>query len=352
MVTRKLSAPNSKLMAAALLQASSFPAGAGVADAPAMPFTSAQDLCDRLMQCGKTGHMLVGREDEPWAALLPFDMVSGRFSYEWCFALQTEIMGRGLDGIVVSLEGGMVVKVNKLHPSALKQCSTEECRRSMVAESEERFKKEVNYLLKHQNCRFVVPALPVMYVEGENSQRLGYLMPELKSLDKFEWPNESLALQVFRRLVAILCFFRKSKVVYSDFKPENILLQEVSGGDFVVKLNDFGFADKVGGDFLGGTDEYMPWKYLRAKRFGRSRPEYPPLDYALDTFAVRRIVLGMWGCDEVVFEVVSEVVKLRRIRPRKWLAGIMEWMELESLQLHGLEPTERGMMQEVSFSSL
>ena len=178
----------------------------------------------------------MGREDEDWAPLLPVDPVSGRFSHEWCFALQTEIMGRGLDGVVVGLEGGMVAKVNKLHRDALKQCSTEECRRSMEAESEERFKKEVDYLLKHQNCPFIVPALPVVYVEGENSRRLGYLMPELKSADKFKWPNNPLGSQVFWQLLSILCFFRKNQVVYSDFKPQNILVQEVSGGDFMVKI--------------------------------------------------------------------------------------------------------------------
>ena len=146
-------------------------------DFGAMPLASAQDLYERVMQDGKTGAMLVGREGEHWAPLLPVDPVCGRFGQVWCYALQTKIMGRGLDGIVVGLQGGMVVKVNKLHPSALRQCKTRECRRRMEAESEERFKKEVNYLLKHQNCPFIVPVLPVMYVEGENSQRLGYLMP-------------------------------------------------------------------------------------------------------------------------------------------------------------------------------
>ena len=330
MVTRKLSAPNSKLMAAALLQASSFPAGAGVADAPAMPFTSAQDLCDRLMQCGKTGHMLVGREDEHWAPLRLLGWV-------WRYMLQTEIKGRGLDGIVVGLEGGMVVKVNKLHRDALKKCGTEECCR-MEAESEERFKKEVDYLTENQDCPFIVPALPVLYVEGENSQRLGYLMPELMSADKFEWPNLPLAVQVFSQLLCILCFFRKSQVVYSDFKPENILLQEVSGGDFVVKLNDFGLVGTVGGEFKGGTEKYLHLDYFLAKICGGSHPEYPLLDYALDTWAVRRIVSGMWRNNVISFEAVSE----QSIRS----------MELEGLQLNVLEPNERDMLEELRGAAL
>ena len=266
-----------------------------------MPLATAQDLYDRLMQYGKTGHMLVGRESEDWAPLLPVDRVSGRFGPQWRYALQTEIMGRGLDGIVVGLEGGMVVKVNKLHPKELKKCETEECRRRMEAQSKDRFEEEVDYLLKHQDCPFIVPVLPVMYVEGENSQRLGYLMPELKSLDQFGPVNYgslnygSLGLQVLRQLVAILCFFRKSKVVYSDFKPENILVRELPCGLFEVKLNDFGFVGTVGGEFQGGTDKYMHNDYWIAKYFLRSHPEYPPLDYRLDTFAVHRILAPLWG---------------------------------------------------------
>ena len=282
-------------------------------DFGAMPLASAQDLYERVMQHSVTGDRVKGREGEHWAPLLPVDPVSGCFSHEWRFALQTEIKGRGLDGIVVGLQRGMVVKVNKLHPKELKKCGTEECRR-MEAESEERFKKEVDYLLRHQNCPFIVPALPVMYVEGENSQRLGYLMPELKSADQFEWPNGPLALQVLRQLVAILCFFRKKKVVYSDFKPQNILLQEVSGGAFEVKLNDFGFVGTVGGEFKGGTDKYMPWEYLRAKRYGGARPEYPPLDYALDSYAVHRIMFEMWGCNAATWRSAArELLELKEV---------------------------------------
>ena len=331
---QKLSAPSSTQMATALLQASSFPAGAGRADATTILFATAQDLYDRLMQYGKTGHMLVGREDEHWAPLRLLGWV-------WRYMLQTEIMGRGLDGIVVGLEGGMVVKVNKLHPKELKKCSTEQARRRMEAESEERFKKEIDYLWKHQNCPFIVPALPVVYVEGENSQRLGYVMPELKSADKFEWPNFPLALQVTRQLLSILCFFRKREVVYSDFKPENVLLQEISGGRFEVKLNDFGFVGTVEGEFKGGTDYYMHWDYLSAKRYGGARPKYPPLDYRLDAFAVRCIVFDMWGCTAVRLQVGSEMHRL------KWRSATRELLELEGLQLNGLKPNERDMLEEV-----
>ena len=292
------------------------------------------------MQYGKTGDMLVGWEDESWAPLLPVDPIYGFFGQAWCYAPQTKIMGRGLDGIVVGLEGGMVAKVNKLHRDALKQCSTEECRRSMEAQSEERFKKEVDYLLKHQNCPFIVPILCVVYMDN-NSQRLGYLMPELKSLDKFKWPSESVAFQVLRQLVSILCFFRKSQVVYGDFKPENLLLRELPGGAFEVKLNDFGFVGPVGGEFQGGTDKYMPWEYLRAKLLGGSRPEYPPVDYRLDTWAVHRIIFEMWGCNAVGLDIVSEALcATRRSAPG-------ELLELECLPLNGLEPTERDMMKEV-----
>ena len=306
-------------------------------DFGAMPLASAQDLYERVMQHSVTGDRVKGREGEHWAPLLPVDPVSGRFGRVWRYAPQTEIKGRGLDGIVVGLQRGMVAKVNKLHPKELKKCGTEECRRRMEAESEQRFKKEVDYLLRHQNCPFIVPALPVMYVEGENSQRLGYLMPELKSADQLEWPNGSLARQVLRQLLSILCFFRKSKVVYGDFKPENILLQEVSGGDLVVKLNDFGFVGTVGGEFKGGTDKYMPWEYLRAKRYGGARPKYPPLDYRLDAWAVCCSVFDMWGCTAVRFEVQGAT----------WRSAARKLLELECFKLHGLEPTERDMLKEV-----
>ena len=48
-----------------------------------------------------------------------------------------------MDGIVVGLDGDMVVKVNRLHPDALKTVR-QRSRRSTEAKSEERFKKEVN----------------------------------------------------------------------------------------------------------------------------------------------------------------------------------------------------------------
>ena len=331
--SRELSAPNLKLMATA------------------MPLASAQDLYDNLMQHSVTEDMLKGREDEHWAPLL----LPGGFRQVWRYALQKEIKGRGLDGIVVGLDGDMVVKVNQLRPKELKKCEAEECRRSMEAESKERFKKEVDYLLKHQNWRFVVPILPVVYVMGENSQLLGYLMPELKSLEKFPpkyyclyWygedksagdvpPSESMALQVLRQLISILLFFRKSEVVYSDLKPQNILLRELPGGRFEVKLNDFGFVGAVGGEFQGGTDEYMPWVYLDAKLFGGSQPKYPPLDYRLDAYAARMIVsdiCGLWGGDMVHLELLPEAMKLR-VTCREELREI------------GLEPDEVDMLREV-----
>ena len=303
-----------------------------------MLLASAQDLYDWLMQYGKTGDMLVGREDGPWAALRLLGQV-------WRYMLQTEIKGRGLDGIVVGLEGGMVVKVNKLDLKELEKCETEEGRRSMLADSEERFKKEVDYLLRHQNCPFIVPALPVVYVEGENSQRLGYLMPELRSADQFEWPNGPLALQVLRQLLSILCFFRKSQVVYSDFKPQNLLLRELPGGAFEVKLNDFGFVGVVGGEFQGGTDEYMHLDYFNAKICEGSRPEYPPLDYRLDTYAALFIVSKMCGFLMVSYDVVSKGLNLSRLM---WIRGTKDRMKLKGLQLHGLEPNEEDMLEELS----
>ena len=339
MVSRELSAPNSKLMATA------------------MPLATAQDLYDNLMQHSVTGDMLKGREDEPWAPLL----LPGGFHQVWRYALQTEIKGRGLDGVVVGLDGDMVAKVNKLRPKELKKCETEECRRSMEAESEERFKKELDYLLNHQNCSFIVPALPVVYVMGENSQRLGYLMPELKSADQFEWPNIPLALHIFRQLISILCFFRKSKVVYSDLKPENILLREVPGGGFEVKLNDFGFVGTVGGEFQGGTEEYLPWKYRVAKRLGGSQPKYPPLDYIVDTYAAGCVVFDICrlrgGC-VVDVGLLPEVGKLRvTCRELQAISGLefdeadMVWepwhqADIEQ-EMNCLEPSEKGMMQEV-----
>ena len=310
-------------------------------DATAMQLATAQDLYETVMQHSVTGDRLKGREGEHWAPLCLLHPVSGRFGQMWRFALQTEIKGRGLDGIVVGLKGGMVVKVNKLHPGALKQCSTEECRRSMEAESEERFKNEVNYLLKNQNCPFVVPVFPVVYVEYENSQRLGYLMPELKSADKVP-PSESMAIQVVRELLAILCFFRENKVVYSDFKPQNLLLQELPGGVFEVKLNDFGFVGTVGGEFQGGTDTYMHPDYLLAKFRGLARGAhvtYPPLDYKLDTYAFYRIVFDAWGYASVSIDLSPEVVNFQGL---KWCSRAFEEMELGPLG-----PDLRHMMEEV-----
>ena len=326
--SRELSAPNLKLMATA------------------MPLASAQDLYDNLMQHSVTEDMLKGREDEHWAPLL----LPGGFRQVWRYALQKEIKGRGLDGIVVGLDGDMVVKVNQLHPKELKKCEAEECRRSMEAESKERFKKEVDYLLKHQNWRFVVPILPVVYVMGENSQLLGYLMPELKSLEKFPpkyyclyWygedksagdvpPSESMALQVLRQLISILLFFRKSEVVYSDLKPQNILLRELPGGRLVVKLNDFGFVGPVGGEFQGGTDKYLPPPWAHPWDW-----EPPPLDYEIDTYAAHGIVLdiyALWG-HTILFEPPFEVVKFKFTR-----------LVFEQ-EIHGLEPNEVDIAREV-----
>ena len=74
------------------------------------------------------------------------------------------------------------------------------------------------------------------------------------------------------------------------------------------KLNDFGFAGTVGGEFKGGTDIYMHWDYYWPKRFGGSRPEYPPLDYKLDAYAAYGIVGVMWGPDINFYEVGSGAV--------------------------------------------
>ena len=232
--------------------------------------------------------------------------------------------------------GGFALKVNQVHPKVLQECETKEQRRRTSEESTDRFVKDIRYWQKYQSCPFAVPMVPV-YVFGENSQRLGYLMPELKSADQFEWPNESMALQVLRQLLSILCFFRKSKVVYGDFKPENILLQEVPDGGLEVKLNDFGFVGTLGGEFKGGTDKYMHVDYFFAKLRGLARgaqPKYPPLDYALDTYAVHGIVFDMWGWNARL-EVLSEALCAT------WRSAARELSELERWHLNGLEPVRQ-----------
>ena len=346
-------------------------------DATAMPLAAPPDLCDRLIQSARTFDAREAVEGPSLVALLPADPVHLRLRQDepaWLVP-RTGRLGRGLDGIVDRLCGGFALKFTQVHPAVLRRCQTEEHMRQTLQESEDRFLKDIRYLQKYQSCPFAVPMVPV-HVLGENSQRLGYLMPELKSADKFEWPNNPLALQVFRQLLSILSFFRKSKVVYSDLKPQNLLLQEVSGGLFEVKLNDFGFVGPVGGEFQGGTDKYMPWIYQRRHKYAR-------LGYRLDTYAVRRILVDMLGCDTVRIEVGSEVVRIQGLaggiasleQPAKrwilremwrhdtvvlevgsgvvmvlrlqWRPGPMEGPELEGLQLNALKPSERGMLEEV-----
>ena len=87
--------------------------------------------------------MLKGREGQHCAPVLPVDPVSEGFGQVWRCALRRRSRGRGLDGIVVGLDGDMVVKVNRLHPDALKTVR-QRSRRSTEAKSEERFKKEAN----------------------------------------------------------------------------------------------------------------------------------------------------------------------------------------------------------------
>ena len=302
-----------------------------------MPLAAPPDLYERLIQSARTLDARVAVNGPSLVALLPADPVHLRVRQDEPARLvpRTGRLGRGLDGIVDRLCGGFALKVNQVHPKVLQECETKEQRRRTSEESTDRFVKDIRYWQKYQSCPFAVPMVPV-YVFGENSQRLGYLMPELKSADQFEWPNESMALQVLRQLVAILCFFRKSKVVYGDFKPENILLQEVPDGGLEVKLNDFGFVGTLGGEFKGGTDKYMHPKW---KRHGRGKP----LDYRLDTYAIRKIVPDMWGCRLVRFEVNSELV----------LGGMeVGWQVARRLKWHtgtsdGSEPNEEDMLEEV-----
>lgn len=137
-----------------------------------------------------------------------------------------------------------------------------------------------------------------------------------------------MALQVFRQLLSILCFFRKGKVVYSDLKPQNLLPRELPGGRFEVQLNDFGFVGAVGGEFQGGTGEYMHPDYLQAKILGASRPKYPPLDYILDTWAALRIlfeICGLCGRELVDVELVSEAVKdVSELNERKMVQEVFD----------------------------
>ena len=321
-------------MAAAPLQASTSPAGADSADATAMPLAARPDLYDQLMQSARTFDAREAVEGQSFVALLPADPVHLRLRQDEPARLvpRRGPLGRGLDGIVDRLCGGFALKFNQVHPDVLQQCQTEEHKRRTSEESKDRFLKDIRYLQEYQSCPFAVSMVPV-YVLGGNSQRIGYLMPELKSADQFKWPSNESIFQVFRQLLSILCFFRKREVVYSDFKPENPLLRELPGELLEVKLNDFGFVGTVGGEFKGGTDEYMPLDYRMAKRYGGSQPKYPPLDYRLDTCAVHRSMYDMWGCNAVRLEVVSEAQRVT------WRSAT---------ELHDLEPNERDMLEEVS----
>ena len=287
-------------MATVLSQASSFPAGAGMVDSTAMPLVSTNNLYGRLIQSTRTFDVREAVGGQSFVALVPADPVDLRVRQDEPARLVPRAgrLGRGLDGIVDRLRGGFALKVNQVHPAVLRQCETEEHVRQMLEESKDRFVKDILYLQEFQSCPFAVPMVPV-YVLGENSQRLGYLMPELKSADDVP-PSKSMALQVLRQLISILCFFRKSQVVYCDFKPENILLRELPGGGFEVKLNDFGFVGPVGGEFQGGTEEYRYTLYRKT-----ALPRYPPLHYVLDTFAVLVTFVDLYGSLEAL---VSDLV--------------------------------------------
>lgn len=66
-------------------------------------------------------------------------------------------------------------------------------------------------------------------------------------LHKNPIPNEENARLIMAQLFLVLDFMARKSVVHKDLKPDNILLNSRSPGNFDIRIADFGFATVVNG---------------------------------------------------------------------------------------------------------
>ncbi|MBF0399128.1 MAG: protein kinase [Desulfobacterales bacterium] len=122
----------------------------------------------------------------------------------------------------------------------------------------EDFQREIEPLrcLSHKN---IIKLLECNFIDSSEEFRVYYIVMELArngSLRKhIAQLNEARALEITKQMLNGLQYCHKNKVLHSDLKPENVLLDR---GD--VKIADFGIAKMTKGTVIGnagGTPQYM-----------------------------------------------------------------------------------------------
>jgi len=134
----------------------------------------------------------------------------------------------------------------------------------------------INVYDVYENCKFKGQKTTVMVMEYANQ---GELIDYLMYTKRFEPP---LARWVFRGLLqaVMYCHAQDPAIIHRDLKHDNALFSETKSGDFVVKINDFGFSHRLHkGQMMKtmlGTPEYAAPELLLGEKY----------DGACDTFSL------------------------------------------------------------------
>jgi len=200
----------------------------------------------------------------------PTDPLIGRMIDEY---LIVDLIGAGGFGTVyLALQTPIMMK------SALKLMGH---RKSDAVSGEElanKFKREAAALasLTHPNVvrllKFCVhlgrPYLVMEFVEGGRTLKdeINRLVAEGKQMEPDVVPH------IFRQILNALDAAHSEQIVHRDIKPENVMLQEVHGDRYFVKVLDFGLAkfteERTDTSILVGTPVYMAPEQITKKNIG------------------------------------------------------------------------------------
>lgn len=125
----------------------------------------------------------------------------------------------------------------------------------------------INVYDVYENCNFKGKKTTVMVMEYANQ---GELIDYLMYTKRFEPP---LARWVFRGLLqaVMYCHAQDPAIIHRDLKHDNALFSDTKNGDFVVKINDFGFSHRLDkGQMMKtmlGTPEYAAPELLKGELY-------------------------------------------------------------------------------------
>lgn len=200
----------------------------------------------------------------------PTDPLIGRMIGEY---LVVDLIGTGGFGSVyLALQTPILMK------SALKLMGRRKSDAVAAEELVNKFRREAAALasLTHPNVvrllKFGVhaerPYLVMEYVDGGRTLKdeINRLVAENQRLEPDAVPH------IFRQVLNALDAAHSKQIVHRDIKPENIMLQEVHGDRYFVKVLDFGLAkfteERTDTSILVGTPVYMAPEQITKKNIG------------------------------------------------------------------------------------